>query len=153
MQFIIENSIAMRRLGGRIAKACSLGNVIYLTGELGVGKTTWVRGFLRTLGYLKPVRSPTFNLFEIYQTQDRMVCHFDLYRLVRPEELIYIGIEDYFTQATICLVEWPEHGGKFLPPADLICNFDFGKGDYARRAKVAAVSHQGNAIIENFEKK
>lgn len=143
MQLVIKNPIAMRRLGGTIAGICEPGCIIYLQGELGAGKTTLVRGFLRKLGYLGHVRSPTFNLFEIYQAKQQVVCHFDLYRLNDPKELVYIGAADYFDKKNICLVEWPDQGQVFLPAADLICNFTFTPDSRGRIVRTVATTEQG----------
>ena len=153
MQLTISNSIAMRKLGGIIASVSEPGCVIYLQGDLGAGKTTLVRGFLRSLGYLGHVRSPTFNLFEVYQVRTKVICHFDLYRLTNPEELIYIGASDYFTEKNICLIEWPEHGKGFLKHADLICKIDFVPGGKGRSVEAIAVSSKGKIMAKKFEKK
>ena len=140
----------MRKLGGNLARACEPGTVIYLQGELGAGKTTFVRGFLRGLGYMRHVRSPTFNLFEIYQIKNQIICHFDLYRLKHPEELAYIGAADYFNEKNICLIEWPERGNEFLQQEDLLCSFDFLPGGKKRALEIKAVSVKGRGIIRKL---
>lgn len=152
MQLMVATSVAMQKFGGAVAAACGSGCVIYLCGDLGVGKTTFVRGFVHKLGHSGYVRSPTFNLFEIYQTSTVMVCHFDLYRLAHPEELMYIGIADYFTRDNICLIEWPEHGSGFLQPADLCCRFDFTSKDAGRSVEIVAVSPKGDDVVKNLSK-
>ena len=147
MKLTIKTANAMQKLGASIAVVCELGCVIYLHGELGAGKTTLVRGFLHKLGHSGHVRSPTFTLVEPYQFDDVSVCHFDLYRLVDPEEFTYIGGRDYFTKQSICLIEWPERGKGFLPAADLICDFDFAAKGKWREVKLIAGSDKGKTIV------
>lgn len=109
----------MEALGAELARQVAPGTLLFLHGNLGAGKTTLVRGFLRALGHSGAVRSPTYALVESYQLAGRHYHHFDLYRLGDPEELEFLGIRDYLDGTATLLVEWPERAGDLLPPPDL----------------------------------
>lgn len=112
---IILSEKEMLLLGQEIANFYPKGSVIYLSGELGSGKTTLVRGFLRGLGYRGLVKSPTYSLIEIYKLSTVEIVHVDLYRLEEPEEYLNLGLSDYLKNNSILLIEWPEKSEKFLP--------------------------------------
>jgi tRNA threonylcarbamoyladenosine biosynthesis protein TsaE len=107
----VADELAMRALGGQLATQWKAGEAVRLIGPLGAGKTTLVRGVLEGLGYDGPVRSPTFNLIQIYETQPP-VLHADLYRLKSAAGL---GLEDY-ESSHLLLVEWPDRMDDLFPP-------------------------------------
>ncbi|WP_299870735.1 tRNA (adenosine(37)-N6)-threonylcarbamoyltransferase complex ATPase subunit type 1 TsaE [uncultured Cocleimonas sp.] len=119
-KLIIHDENEMMSFGGRIAERFPKGGMVFLNGDLGAGKTTLVRGLLRSLDFQGTVKSPTYTLVEPYQIKGRMIYHFDLYRLADPEELEYIGGREYWNSDALCLVEWPEKALGFLPEPDLI---------------------------------
>jgi len=94
--------------------------LIFLQGDLGAGKTTLVRGFMRAAGYDGVVKSPTYNIVEEYELEQRLFYHFDLYRLVDAEELEWLGMEDYLKANSVCFIEWPDNGDGYLTVPDII---------------------------------
>lgn len=120
MQKFLQNTEETEHLGAELFKSLAPKSVVFLHGELGAGKTTLVRGYLRAAGYTGTVKSPTYNLVEEYTVAGQKLFHFDLYRLNDPEELEWIGINDYFNQDGVCFIEWPDKGEGFLPKPDVV---------------------------------
>lgn len=115
----LEGPVATEALGETLARASADRCVIHLAGDLGTGKTTLARGFLRGLGYVGRVKSPTYSLLEPYDTPRGRVLHLDLYRLADPDETAWLGLADEQASAVRLLVEWPERGAGWVPAADL----------------------------------
>lgn len=106
-------------LGQRLSQIFTAG-LVFLTGNLGTGKTTLSRGWIQALGHTGAVKSPTYTLVEEYSHLTPQVYHFDLYRLADPEELELLGMRDFLQPEHLCLIEWPEKGAGFLPQPDLL---------------------------------
>ncbi|AJC48595.1 tRNA (adenosine(37)-N6)-threonylcarbamoyltransferase complex ATPase subunit type 1 TsaE [Allofrancisella guangzhouensis] len=117
MKKIVSNEEQMLSLAAEYSKNLQTNKIIFLHGDLGSGKTTFVKGVLKALGYKGNVKSPTYTLVESYEFKDFSIYHFDLYRISDPEELEWIGIRDYFNEKSICFIEWPDKGKDFLPKA------------------------------------
>lgn len=115
----LPNEAATLALGADMARILAPGLVFYLDGNLGAGKTTLARGILRGLGYEGKVKSPTYTLVELYAISRLQLYHFDLYRFADPLEWEEAGFREYFNADSICLVEWPEKAGEWLPRPDV----------------------------------
>ena len=138
-----------KQLINAICRLPSRQNVtLYLNGDLGAGKTTLSRGMIQGLGYSGNVKSPTYTLVEEYAIGEKIIYHFDLYRLADPEELEFMGIRDYFADNTICLIEWAEKGADLLSPPDLLVNI--GYAENARNIELVAQSTMGQQIIQQL---
>lgn len=139
----------MEALGGRLAARCQPGMRLHLQGELGAGKTTLVRGFLRGLGYGGRVKSPTYTLVEPYHIENKTIYHFDLFRISNPEEVEAMGFRDYLDGVSLCLVEWPERAHGLLGEADLTVNIEIrGTG---RRVTLVPGSQAGRELMRSLQ--
>ena len=119
----LDNEHKMVNFGAQLAAAIGAVNtplLILMKGDLGAGKTTLSRGILQALGHQGAVKSPTYTLVEPYQLAIGKIYHFDLYRLTDPEELEHIGFSDYLSEAKLCIIEWPENGGGYIPQPDVL---------------------------------
>ncbi|MBI3773937.1 MAG: tRNA (adenosine(37)-N6)-threonylcarbamoyltransferase complex ATPase subunit type 1 TsaE [Gammaproteobacteria bacterium] len=146
---LISDDEAMQSFGAALAHACARPCVVYLIGELGTGKTTLVRGFLRALGWQGAVRSPTYTLVEQYELPTAEIYHLDLYRLVDPEELEFLGLRDWLVNPSILLVEWPQRGQGVLPVADLELRLDYAdKG--GRYVEITPCSDVGQKAVSKL---
>ena len=149
---VIEKDIygeeAMEQLGSLLAPALEKGGVIHLEGNLGMGKTTLVRGILRGLDYSGPVKSPTYTLVEPYEGKGLEVFHFDLYRVGDPEELEFMGVRDYFHDNSLCLIEWAEMGAGILPQEDIVIHLDLIRN--GRKVVIMANSDHGRQVMANW---
>lgn len=124
----VADEDGMMELGRLLAIGLGGRGSVHISGDLGAGKTTLCRGILRAMGHSGAVKSPTFTLVEPYriacQPDRGEVFHFDLYRLGNPGELDYMGVDEYFRPDSLCLIEWPEKAGGFLPSHDLQIGID-----------------------------
>lgn len=113
-EFIADSEKKTDFLAEQFASIAKKGDVFALFGTLGAGKSVFSRAFIRKLTEIKDVPSPTFTLVQSYPFQDMEIYHFDLYRLKSPQEIFELGFEEAVYQG-ICLIEWPERAGNFLP--------------------------------------
>jgi tRNA threonylcarbamoyladenosine biosynthesis protein TsaE len=114
-----------------VAALLAAGDVVHVSGELGVGKTVFVRGACRALGVTGPVTSPTYTVGNLYRTAGVTVAHLDLYRSAGVTVEEAADLEPYF-DGTLCFVEWPDAGAGMLPPPRLTVELRAGEGGDAR---------------------
>jgi tRNA threonylcarbamoyladenosine biosynthesis protein TsaE len=131
----LPDEAAIAALAARISALAEAGDIIALTGDLGAGKTTFARAFIRARGNREEVPSPTFTLAQVYELDPTAIWHFDLYRLNAPEEAWELGIEEAFSEA-ISLIEWPERLGTLLPERRLQLALAFGDRPGARQVSL-----------------
>jgi tRNA threonylcarbamoyladenosine biosynthesis protein TsaE len=148
----LPDEAATRALGAALANLFTQdprpAAVIYLEGDLGAGKTTLVRGLLQKLCTGITAKSPTFTLVEPYVISGLHLYHFDFYRFNFPEEFLDAGLDEYFANAGVCLVEWPDKAAPYLPPPDLEIRFEYaGAG---RRARISAKSERGRQWLKSL---
>ncbi|WP_076539041.1 tRNA (adenosine(37)-N6)-threonylcarbamoyltransferase complex ATPase subunit type 1 TsaE [Shewanella sp. UCD-KL21] len=141
----LQDEQATIDLGVELSLWVSAPLVIYLTGDLGAGKTTLSRGLIQSLGHDGNVKSPTYTLVEPYELKGMQIYHFDLYRLLDPEELEFMGIRDYFTDNTVSIIEWPDRGHGLLPEADVAIHLSYD-GEQ-RQVEITGMTGSGNQLV------
>jgi len=144
----LPDAAATQRLGAALAAGLAPGRVLHLSGELGSGKTTLVRGLLRALGVEGAVKSPTFTWVEPYRLSRLDLYHFDFYRFDKKTEWLSSGLRDYFRADAVCIVEWPERAGDLLPPPDMAVELIYEAN--ARLARIGAPSAEGEAWLSSL---
>ncbi len=148
LQIDLADTDATERLGARLAPLLLPGMVVFLSGDLGAGKTTLTRGLLRALGVTGRVKSPTYSLVEVYAVSRLNLYHFDFYRFSESSEWSDAGFRDLFGGGNVCLVEWPEKAAGQLPPPDLWIRLAAaGEG---RRAELSAGSVAGQQCLASL---
>ncbi|ODS98453.1 MAG: tRNA (adenosine(37)-N6)-threonylcarbamoyltransferase complex ATPase subunit type 1 TsaE [Lautropia sp. SCN 69-89] len=141
----LVDASATERLAAQVAGELGPGFVLFLSGDLGAGKTTFTRGLLRALGYPGRVKSPTFTLVESYDLSKFQLYHFDFYRLSSDRDWLDAGFDDLVGGSGVAVIEWPERAAASLPPPDLRLRleFDTAGGEQARVARLEAGSPRG----------
>ena len=154
---ILKDEATTLAFGGRFAQNLLPGLVIYLHGNLGAGKTTFVRGVLKGLGHIGKVKSPTYTLVETYELEPYIIkfnvksrlylYHLDLYRFMSEEEWEAAGFREYFNPQSICMIEWPEKAAQVLPQPDIDVHFSLYNS--GRIIQFSARSVLGKQCLEN----
>jgi tRNA threonylcarbamoyladenosine biosynthesis protein TsaE len=144
----LSDAAATLRLGEALAAGAAPGRVLFISGDLGAGKTTLVRGLLRGLGYAGRAKSPTYALVEPYSFSSLDLYHFDFYRFKDRSEWLNSGFREHFNPQSLCVVEWPEKAGDLLSPPDLHIRLEFD-GE-ARAATLEARSPAGESWLSSL---
>jgi tRNA threonylcarbamoyladenosine biosynthesis protein TsaE len=167
LEFTLPDADATVHWGARLGKALlsgltaevlpSVGTalppfLVGLSGDLGAGKTTLVRGLLRALSFTGPVKSPSFSLLETYTLAQIIVHHFDFYRFSRAEEFLDAGFDELFApgceRPTLCLAEWADQASPWLPPPDWRLQLE--RTPVGRRAHLQACSERGRLCLNVY---
>ena len=151
----VEDEAGLGRLGRRLAGAAVPGDVILLIGDLGAGKTSFARAFIRAHGIDDEIPSPTFSLVQTYETDGgslapRSIWHFDLYRLEGERDLYELGIEEAF-DVGITLIEWPDRLGNLTPPDRLEIKITFGGHETERNVMLTGLGIWARRLAELLE--
>jgi tRNA threonylcarbamoyladenosine biosynthesis protein TsaE len=151
-EYVLPDEAATLHLGATLGEILTQDlrppAVVYLEGDLGAGKTTLVRGLLRKVGVGGTAKSPTYTLVEPYVVSGLNLYHFDFYRFSVPEEFLDAGLDEYFADCGLCLVEWPDRAQPYLPLADLHIRLLLdGAG---RRAEIQSGSARGRQWLSRL---
>ena len=143
----LPDEAATLALGAALAIEARPDRVLHLSGELGAGKTTLVRGLLRALGYTGRVKSPTYTLVELYVVSALSLYHFDFYRFNDPSEWLSSGFREAFNPESLCIVEWPERAAGLLSAPDVSVHLEYAVD--GRRAALRAHTPAGEAWLDS----
>ena len=157
-QWTLHNESATHRVAEVIARLLPQNpNLrIYLQGNLGAGKTTFVRALLRNLGVQGRIKSPTYALVESYDLPGGppdSACHFDLYRLENPQEWLDSGLEEELLAPGLRLIEWPDKAAPLLPTPDLVMQFlptTAEQPEELRVLEIQAYTRNGQHVVEHL---
>ena len=122
-------------IGEKLGRSVSAGELVTLTGDLGVGKTVLTQGIAKGLGIEEPVNSPTFTIVQVYESGRIPLYHLDVYRIGDISEMEETGYEDYFYGEGLCIIEWAELIEELLPPkrTEIVIEKDPARGfDYRK---------------------
>lgn len=148
LSYLSQSEAETIRLGQLLAASAKKGDIFALYGTLGMGKSVFSRAFIQHFLGNVDVPSPTFNLLQTYEAPDYEIYHFDLYRLKDPEEIFELGMEEAMYNG-VCLIEWPEKMGGYLPKRAITVKitpqeegrlFEFFTADSACAARLSSIN-------------
>jgi len=148
-KLISNNPTQTHQYGLQLGSIVRSGDVILLYGNLGAGKTHFTQGIAEGLGITGPVRSPTFTLVNEYQDGRLPLYHIDLYRLVGESDIATIGLDEYFDEEGIVVVEWPEKGQTWLPADALHIHITY-LSDNTRSLQLKASGSHSTSLLNRY---
>jgi tRNA threonylcarbamoyladenosine biosynthesis protein TsaE len=148
MKIDLPDEKASHKMAKRLAHCLRAPLVITFSGNIGVGKTTFIRAMLHSLGVTSVIKSPTFSIVESYQGANLLIHHFDLYRISNEIELDDIGFREYFSSNALCCIEWPEQAPTYLAKSDIGVKLHIK--DEGRSMQIEALSLLGGEVLSCF---
>ena len=148
LELYLSDAAATTRAGAAFAATLNGGMIVTLQGDLGTGKTTLVRGVLRARGQKGPIKSPSYGLVEHYPFSSIYFYHIDFYRFADPAEWETAGLAECFRPDAVCLIEWPEHAGAFLPRGDVALSLALMPSHEGRTLTAHAYSESGERCLD-----
>ncbi len=145
----LNNETKTHELAKKISQKIYPGMLIYLSGDLGSGKTSFARSLINQLGFDGAVKSPSYSLVEQYTIDSFTVNHFDLYRFKSSEEWYEAGFNEFINERNVNLIEWPEKGYPYLPISDLIINFYYVSSE-KRKVLITVNTEKGAECIKEL---
>ena len=146
LSFLTKDADETALLGEKLAKIIKSSDLIFLQGDLGSGKTTFMRGFLRGLNFTGKVKSPSYTLLEQYELE-LTINHFDLYRFKDQREWDDAGFNEFINSNDINVIEWPEKAVDVIPISDLTIFFAY-LDDKKRNIVITGNSSRGRQCID-----
>jgi tRNA threonylcarbamoyladenosine biosynthesis protein TsaE len=148
LHYRLSEAVSTLGAGARLATGLRRGMVVTLSGDLGAGKTTLVRGMLQGLGWKGTVKSPSYALVEHYFVSSLYFYHFDFYRFGDPDEWQHTGFAEYFRPDSICAIEWPERVSAWLHTIDVGAHLEHAEP--GRDLTLHAGTEAGRACLRQF---
>ena len=150
IKYILNSEKQTREVAEKFSKAISLPLIVGLKGDLGVGKTAFIRSFIKLYNKDEKVKSPTFSIVEEYIYDKISIIHADLYR-IKKNEKYYLNLEDYQSKNSLILIEWINNDQKFMAHSDIIIDINILDKKDQREIIFYAFSEEGEKTIKNIE--
>ena len=151
MKFTVDTERQMADFANKFSKVIKPPLIIGISGELGVGKTTFIRNLIRAYKKKEIVKSPSFSIVEEYECNNIKIVHADLYRINKGEKN-YLDFNSYYSKYCLILIEWIENDLKLMKNSDIIININILENSKAREVKLNGNTIHGNKLIKEIKK-